>query len=133
MMFQIHALFSPRSAHQLMWNRFAKLKYGQGGYISLDLNLEFYNRTVKQAIKKLGSTVSKRSFNRICHSVDVTKALMNAFDSEVRTYKTSGNHVSKSTLKDLKNNCGRSYGSECPDNNAWTELQNFILISSQAC
>lgn len=102
MMFQIHALLSPRSAHQLIWNRFTKLKHGHAGHISLDLNLEFYNRTVKQAIKKLGSNASRRSINRICHSTNVTKALMESFDNEVKTYKTSGKHVRKSTLNDMK-------------------------------
>jgi hypothetical protein len=72
MMFQIYALLSPRSAHQLIWNRFVKTKKGSGGNISLDLNLEFLNRVVKEAIKKLGPNASKRSIDRICHSMSVT-------------------------------------------------------------
>jgi hypothetical protein len=80
MMFQIYALLSPHSAHQLIWNRFVKTKKGSGGNISLDLNLEFLNRVVKEAIKKLGPNGSKRSTDRICHSMSVTKALMENFD-----------------------------------------------------
>ena len=102
LMFQINAILSPRSAHPLIWNRFTKLRPGHAGHIPLDLNLEFYNKTVKQAIKKLGSNASKKSINRICHSIDVTKTLMSNFDNEVRMYKTSGKHVRKSTLKDMK-------------------------------
>ena len=44
----------------------------------------------------------KKSINRICHSIDVTKTLMSNFDNEVRMDKTSGKHVRKSTLKDMK-------------------------------
>lgn len=102
MMFQINAILSPRSAHQLIWNRFTKLRLGPAGHIPLDLNLEFYNKTVKQAVKKLGSNASQKSINRICHSIDVTKVLMENFDKEVKTYKTSGKHVQQSVLKDMK-------------------------------
>ena len=68
----------------------------------MNLNLEFYNKTVKQAIKKLGSNASKRSINRIGRSIDVTKALMGNFDKEVNMYETSGKHIGKSALKDMK-------------------------------
>ena len=101
-MFQIYALLSPRSAHQLIWNRFVKTKKGSGCNISLDLNLEFLNRVVKEAIKKLGPNASKRSIDRICHSMSVTKALMENFDTAVKMYKTSGKHVPRPVSKDLQ-------------------------------
>ena len=59
MLFQVYALLSPRSAHQLVWNRFIKTKRGSGGNIPLDLNLEFLNRVVKEAIKKLGPNADR--------------------------------------------------------------------------
>ena len=102
MMFQIYGFLSPRSAHQLIWNRSTKLKHGPAGNIPLDLNLEFYNKTVKQAIKKLGSNASRRSIDRICHSIKVTKSLMDNFDTEVNMYRSSGKHVKKSTESDMK-------------------------------
>ena len=102
MMFQIYALLSPHSAHQLIWNRFTKLKAGYGGNISLDLNLEFLNRIVKEAIKKLGPNGSKMAIDRICRSMKTTKALMENFDNGVKMYKMSGNHVAKSVTKDLQ-------------------------------
>ncbi len=90
LMFQIYALLSPRSAHQLIWNRSVKAKTGFGGNIPLDLNLEFLNRIVKEAIKKLGPNASKRSIDRICHSMTVTKTLMENYDTAVKLYKASG-------------------------------------------
>jgi shikimate kinase len=70
--------------------------------ISLDLNLEFLNRIVKEAIKKLGPNGSKKSIDRICRSMKTTKALMENFDAEVKSYKPSGKHVPKSSAKDLQ-------------------------------
>ena len=102
LMFQIYALLSPRSAHQLIWNRSVKAKTGFGGNIPLDLNLEFLNRIVKEAIKKLGPNASKRSIDRICHSMTVTKTLMENYDTAVKLYKASGKHVAKSASKDLQ-------------------------------
>ena len=102
MMFQIYALLSPRAAHQLVWNRFVKTKPGAGGNIPLDLNLEFLNRVVKEAIKKIGPNASKRSIDRVCHSMTTTKALMENFDNAVKLHKPSGKHVAHSTTKDLQ-------------------------------
>ena len=53
LMFQTNAMLSPQAAHRLIWNRFIKNKPGIGGNIPLDLQLEFYNKLVKDAIKKL--------------------------------------------------------------------------------
>ncbi len=101
LMFQIYALLSFRSAHQLIWNRFVKSKVGSAN-ISPHLNLEFLNRIVKEAIKKLGPNGSKRSIDRISHNMKTTKALMENFDAEVKSYKPSGKHVPKSSAKDLQ-------------------------------
>ncbi len=91
----------PSSAQQLIWNRFVKPKVGSAN-LSLDLNLEFLNRNVKKAIKKLGPNGSKRSIDQICHSMKTTKALLENFDAEVKSYKPSGKHVPKSSTKDLQ-------------------------------
>ena len=102
LMFQIDTLLSPRSSHHLMWNRFVKNKQGPGGNIPLDLQLEFYNKLVKEAIKKLGPNASKKSLDRICHSLGVTSILMKNFDSNLSVRSRAGKHVKKSAAGDLK-------------------------------
>jgi hypothetical protein len=79
-MFQANALLSPKSAHSLIWNRFIKNKSGLGGNIPLDLQLEFYNKSVKEAVKNIGPNASEKSINRVCHSIDMTMSLMKTFD-----------------------------------------------------
>lgn len=101
LMFQVYALLSPLSAHELIWNRFIKNKAGPGGNIPMDLQLEFYNKSVKQALKNLGPNASKKSMDRICHSIGFTNSLMRNFDDNLNVFKRSGKHVKKSIKGDL--------------------------------
>ena len=97
LMFQVHALLSPPAAHRLIWNQFAKNKAGAGGNIPLDLDLEFKNKMVKESIKKLGPIATRKSLDRICHSLGMTANLMSRFDSTMSVFKRSGRHVKQST------------------------------------
>jgi len=54
LIFQVYALLSPQVAHCLIWNRGVKIRIS-GVNIPLDLRLEFFNKTIKEAIKKAGS------------------------------------------------------------------------------
>lgn len=102
LMFQVYALLSPKAAHELIWNRSAKSRNGIGGNIPLDLLLEFFNRLLKDAVKKLGPNASQKSIDRICKSITITKELMDKFDAELHIHKRSGRHVVKSSDEDLK-------------------------------
>lgn len=102
LMFQIYALLSPRSAHRLVWNRFINNKSGMGRNIPLDLQLEFFNKAVKEAIKKLGPAASQKSINRICQSLRTTMELMDNFDKSLLVRKRSGDHIKKSAKGDLE-------------------------------
>ena len=64
--------------------------------------MEFYNRTVKEAIKNIGPNAATKSINRICHSLETTTALMKAFDSNLNVFKRSGKHSKKTSSDDLK-------------------------------
>ena len=68
LMFQVHALLSPRAAHRLVWNRSVKNKRGSSN-IPLDLMLEFYNRIIKEAVKKLGPGASAKSYAHVKPSI----------------------------------------------------------------
>jgi len=71
LMFQVNLLLTPKAAHELIWNRLAKLRNCLVGNIPLDLLLEFYNRLLKDAVKKLGPNASQKSIDRICKSITV--------------------------------------------------------------
>lgn len=101
-MFQMNALLSPKAAHELKWNRSVKLENCQGGNIPLDLLLEFFNRILKEAVKKLGPYASQKSIDRICKSITLTKELLDRFDAELHIHKRSGSHVANSAEEDFK-------------------------------
>ena len=50
LMFQIYGLLSPKAANELIWNRSALLS---GHNIPLDLLLEFFNGSLKNAVQNL--------------------------------------------------------------------------------
>ena len=102
LMFQIHALLSSQSTHRLVWDRFIKNKHGIGGNIPLDLQLEFFNKLVKEAIKKIGPGASKKSLDRVCHSLGITSSLMKTYDNNMSVFNRAGRHVKKSTVGDLE-------------------------------
>ena len=101
LMFQTYTLLSPRASHRLIWNRSVKNKPGQSANIPLDLDLEFKNKTMKQAIKNLGPNANQKSLDRIGRSLGVTTDLMTVFDTNLDVYRRSGKHVKKSTKGDL--------------------------------
>ena len=97
LMCQINALLSPQAAHRLIWNWSVKNKAGPGGNIPLDLQLEFYNKMMKSAVKNLGPNASKTSLDRISHSMGSTNVLMKQFDDELCIHRQSGKHITKSS------------------------------------
>ncbi|XP_078363701.1 uncharacterized protein LOC144647887 [Oculina patagonica] len=103
MIFQVHALLSPKSSHELIWNRTAQLKSGLGKNIPLDLLLEFFNRLLKEVRKKLGpNATNHKAMDRYCHAIDFTKVLLDNFDQECCVIRRSGHHYELSVESDLR-------------------------------
>lgn len=99
LMFQVYALLSPQAAHRLIWDRGVLTKHGRGN-IPLDLLLEFFNKAIKEAVKKLGPSASQKSLDRICHSLGMTTSMMKLFDSNLSVFRRSGKHIQQSTEND---------------------------------
>ena len=79
LMCQVNGLLSPQAAHRLIWNRSVKNRSGPGGNVRLDLQLEFFNKILKAAVKNLVPNASRRSLDRICHAMGVTDELLHNF------------------------------------------------------
>lgn len=101
LIFQVYALLSPQAAHRLIWNTGVKIRIS-GVNIPLDLCLEFFNKTIKEAIKKLGPSATQKSLDRISHSLGVTTDLMKVFYSSLLVFKRSGKHIRKSAANDIE-------------------------------
>ena len=99
LMFQVYGLLSPKAAHELIWNRSALLS---GHNIPLDLLLEFFNRLLKEVVRKLGpNATNHKAVDRYCHAVDITKAALDNFDRECTVARRSGHHYEISVMSDL--------------------------------
>ena len=99
---QVNAILSPQAAHRLIWNCTVKNKAGLGGNIPLDLQLEFYNKVLKGAVRNLGPNTSKKSLDQICHAMGVTNEQLHNFDKEIKMYKRSGRHIKPSLARDMR-------------------------------
>ena len=99
MLFQVYGLLSPKAAHELIWNRSALLT---GHNIPLDLLLEFFNRLLKEVVRKLGhNATNHKAIDRYCHAVDITKSALDNFDRECCVIRRSGHHYEMSVMSDL--------------------------------
>ena len=56
---------------------------------------------MKEAIKKLGPSATRKSLDTICHSVNVRSELMSNFDNAMSVFTRSGGHVQRSAKGDL--------------------------------
>ena len=101
LMFQTYALLSPRASHRLIWNRSVKNKPGRSANIPLDLDLEFKNKTMKQAIKNVGPNANQKSLGRIGRSLGVTTELMTVFDTNLDVYRRSTKGDLAKVVKEL--------------------------------
>lgn len=100
---QVYAILSPRDAHQLVWNRFHKRKYGSGGNIPLDMALGHCNNFLKSILHHVGpNSTNKRAIDRYCKALTFNKKILENFERTNDILKISGKHVRGPTEEDLK-------------------------------
>eukprot|EP00794_Sanderia_malayensis_P001821 gene1821-2045_t len=98
----VKCLLSPKDAHRLVWNRFHKGSFAQGGNIPLDLALEHYNNIMKSIVKNLGpNSTNPKCMNRFCRALTVNKKLLDTFDKTCNIIKRSGKHIKAKETNDL--------------------------------
>ena len=96
----IRALFSPREAHQLIWNRTVNNNGGKGKNISLDLKLEQINNFTKELLKNLGPNITEAAANQSSKAVRNVGEILQSFDESLSITKPSGHHKVKKREKD---------------------------------
>lgn len=97
----IHALLSPREAHQLIWNRTVNNNGGKGKNISLDLKLEKINNFTKELLKNLGPNITEAAANRSSKAVRNAGEILQSLDESLAITKPSGHHKVKKREKDF--------------------------------
>ena len=127
---QRYALLSPADAHSLLWNRFHKHKFGYGGNIPLDLQLEHFNNSIKTILKKLGSnSTNQRAVDRLTKALTVNKVILDNFDNLCSIIKRSGKHPSTKTvssdLEKLVNEMMRNNAMELNPGRRYEHFKHF--------
>ena len=90
---------SERIKHQLKWNRTVNNRGGLGHNIEMDLQMEFFNREYKEAVKSAGGNLTTDTIARHSQMVGLSKDMAKLFDKEVakvKEVKTSRKAVSRS-------------------------------------
>jgi len=98
---QTSAVLSPRSAHQLTWNRTCNPKGGHGNNIPLDLENEFLNRVFKDDINTFRANITTKSVDRSSQSLKRMNDTLENFDRMTHVHRDSGRHVLPYTLGDF--------------------------------
>ena len=99
---QVEAILSERDAHRLLWNRSACHRTGQGKNYPIDMQLEFYIRSMKLIIRKLGGNVRNTAIlDRYAKSLSFNTAMMENFDDQVGARQKSGKHSATNRSADL--------------------------------
>ena len=62
---QLHFIFTPRMAHQLVWSRTVNTHGRPGKNIPCDLHMEHLNRDCKTAIAGLGANITDKAVQRV--------------------------------------------------------------------
>lgn len=101
MLAQVHILFPPRLAQQVIWSRFVNTTGLPGRNIPCDLHTEHLNRICKTAVAALGANVTPKALVRIGKCADVLLKATHNFDAATGITTQSGAHTSKPFGKGL--------------------------------
>lgn len=95
------SLLSPRDRERFVWNRSVNNRGGRGNNTPHDLEVEHSNLFNKGAIRNLGPNVTDKAVERISHSENGTTEMSGVVDQDIKRIRSSGQHTSSSTERDL--------------------------------
>lgn len=95
------SLLSPRDRERFVWNRSVNNRGGRGNNIPHDLEVGHSNLFNKGAVKNLGPNVTDKAVERISHSENGTTEMSGVVDQDIKRIRSSGQHTSSSTERDL--------------------------------
>ncbi|KAL9976553.1 hypothetical protein ACROYT_G013872 [Oculina patagonica] len=98
---QQRAILSLRQAYQQRWNRSVNNHGGNGNNVSLDLEVEQDNNSIKEGLRKLGPNLTHEAVTRVVRMLPVAEATVNNASKECNLMTRSGKHFVKTTRNDL--------------------------------
>ena len=125
MIAQIYALLTPRMAARVIHNRTVNAHGGIGCNISLDLFLEFLNKSVKEDLKRSGSALTDKVLQRVGQSKQVMDEFLHNFDREMELFTSIGRHKKQDWSGEVAQMVGDLMGENLFENQAGREFPSF--------
>lgn len=100
--FQQQALLTPRQAYRQKWNRGVNNQGHIGKNVPLDLEVEHNNNMLKEAVRKMGPSLSLHAVNRAAKMTKLAAETVDKIAHECQIMRRSGKHFVKSTKKDMQ-------------------------------
>lgn len=97
---QVHILASQRLKTQLMYSRVVNTRGGHGNNIPVDLQMEHFNRILKDAIVRVGANVTEKVVVDASKYINGINTICTNYDTATNIKPDSIHHTRKSSEKD---------------------------------
>ena len=98
---QVEALFPPKQAYELLWNRTCNTQGGPGRNIPLDLYNEHLNRVFKDDLNTFRAQITQRSVKRSAQALGPMMKFLENIDVVIQHHPDSGMHTSADQKQDF--------------------------------
>ena len=99
---QVHILASQRLKHQILYSRVVNTRGGCGNNIPVDLQMEHFNRILKDAIIGVGANVTEKVIVEASKYINGIHTICVNFDNATNIKPVSMHHTRKSSAQDMK-------------------------------
>ena len=98
---QSSVLLTPRTAENLVWNRFVNTKGDIGSNFPVDLYVEHQNLPLKRDVKTFRGEITDKTLQRVSRCLQECESILTNFDSVSRVFQQAGTHKSVDTTADV--------------------------------
>lgn len=99
---QVHILASQRLRNQIMYSRVVNTRGGCGNNIPVDLQMEHFNRILKDAIIGVGANVTEKVIVEASKYINGIHTICVNFDSATNIKPASMHHTRRSSAQDMR-------------------------------
>ena len=99
---QVHILASQRLKNQIMYSRVVNTRGGCGNNLPVDLQMEHFNRILKDAVIGVGANVTEKVIVEASKYINAVHTICVNFDNATNIKPESIHHTRKSSVQDMK-------------------------------
>ena len=99
---QVHILASQHLENQIMYSRVVNTRGERGNNLPVDLQMEHFNRILKDAIVRVGAKVTEKAIVDTSKYINAVHTICVNFDNATNIKPESVHHARKSSAQDMK-------------------------------